>query len=72
MDNEDQRIEEVGIFQRKELKENEVIHCRQNLGEAVGRMETLLHRENVGGEREESVVYGIWIRWVLLVTSQHC
>ena len=57
----------------KELKENKVIHwCRQNLGEAVGRMETLLHRENVGGEREESVVYGIWIRWVLLATSQHC
>ena len=44
----------MGSFQRKELNENEVIHCcKQNLGEAVGRVETLLHREKVGGEREE-------------------
>ena len=60
-------------MQTKELKENEVIlWCRQNLGEAVGRVETLLHTENVGGEREKSVVCGIQIRWVLLATSQHC
>lgn len=54
MDNEDQGIEGSGEFSEERVKRNGVIlWCKQNLGEAVGRVETVLYREKVGGEREE-------------------